>query len=248
VTPAVDGGWISVAVPNAAKPPELALPGTYAHPVTIFRHDDTGAIRDTLAQVPGETVLYVPTAPREFESIPIGAHQTVILDADARAHVAIRDSGFVVARSDRFEIRVHAADGALLRLIRYPRLERPYEDSEFQARREALLRAMEERQYAPEVRQVFTEVIKPEYKPEWRPTVSDLRIGRDGSLWVAEWRGDPEEPARWLVFAPDGRARAVAEIPRDLRPMEFGEDGLLAVRTDSMDVPFVGVWGWRSGG
>ena len=62
------------------------------------------------------------------------------------------------------------------------------------------------------------------------PTVSYLKIGRDGRLWVARYRR-PGERRAWMVFEPEGDFICwCPQLP--VTPYEFGSDYVLGRRTD----------------
>ena len=62
------------------------------------------------------------------------------------------------------------------------------------------------------------------------PTVSSLRVGRDGRLWVARYRR-PGERWAWMVFGPAGDFICwCPQLP--VTPYEFGSDYVLGTRTD----------------
>jgi hypothetical protein len=51
-----------------------------------------------------------------------------------------------------------------------------------------------------------------------------------GWYWAERFRPGPDDPSRWLVFDPDGRARGVVELPRDLEVHDIGENWILGLR------------------
>lgn len=77
------------------------------------------------------------------------------------------------------------------------------------------------------------------------PTVSGLKIGRDGSLWVARYRR-PGERWAWMVFGPRGDFTCWSpQLP--VTPYEFGRDYVLGTRTDD-GVTRVLMYEWRRPG
>ena len=66
------------------------------------------------------------------------------------------------------------------------------------------------------------------------PTVSALKVGRDGSLWVARYRR-PGARWAWMIFGPKGDF--VCWCPQlPLSPHEFGSDYVLGTRADEEGV------------
>lgn len=74
------------------------------------------------------------------------------------------------------------------------------------------------------------------------PTVSYLKVGRDGRIWVARYHR-PGEPWAWMVFGPEGDFICwCLELP--VVPYEFGSHYVLGRRTDE-GVTRVMMYEWR---
>ena len=67
------------------------------------------------------------------------------------------------------------------------------------------------------------------------PTVSSLRVGRDGRLWVYPYRR-PGEEADWWIFGQDGDFQCRLDHPAGVTIYEVGADYLLGVHRDELDV------------
>ena len=75
------------------------------------------------------------------------------------------------------------------------------------------------------------------------PTVSSLKVGRDGRLWVARYRR-PGERWAWMVFGPEGDFICwCPQLP--VAPYEFGGDYVLGTRTDDQGVERVLMYEWH---
>ncbi len=81
--------------------------------------------------------------------------------------------------------------------------------------------------------------------PAVMPVVDEVMAARDGSVWV---RGPLEDPTvhgetgvRWRVLGASGHLLGVVELPSGLTPTDIGEDYLVGVRLDGLDVPIVQV-------
>ena len=60
-----------------------------------------------------------------------------------------------------------------------------------------------------------------------------------GRVWVRGW---PEADAlrdRWTVFAPDGHIVAALEVPAGLEFLDVGEDYILTLWKDELDLEYV---------
>jgi hypothetical protein len=78
--------------------------------------------------------------------------------------------------------------------------------------------------------------------PETRPALGTLLPDRGGNLWVGDWVLFPETPKEWKVFDPAGRWLGVVEVPIRFFPYEIGEDWVLGVERDELDVEYVVVY------
>jgi sugar lactone lactonase YvrE len=77
------------------------------------------------------------------------------------------------------------------------------------------------------------------------PFYDQLEVDREGRLWVREYGSDASAPSRsWLVFDPEGRLVARATLPTSLTILEIGEDSVLGVEPDELDVEHVRLWTW----
>ncbi len=69
--------------------------------------------------------------------------------------------------------------------------------------------------------------------------VSGLRVDDLGNVWVREFQRDSDAAGRWIVFDPDGHRIAIARTPPRLWPFQIGEDFVLSVWRDALDVEHV---------
>ena len=69
--------------------------------------------------------------------------------------------------------------------------------------------------------------------------VSGLRVDDLGNVWVREFQRDPDAAGRWNVFDPGGDRIAIARTPSRLWPFQIGEDFVLSVWRDALDVEHV---------
>jgi hypothetical protein len=57
----------------------------------------------------------------------------------------------------------------------------------------------------------------------------------EGNLWVQDFSpGEP--PAGWSVFDPEGRFLGAVAMPDRFRPQQIGDDFILGVARDELDV------------
>ena len=76
------------------------------------------------------------------------------------------------------------------------------------------------------------------FVPVFHPPVTDLAVGRDGSVWLRrEDTGDPSVP--WTVLDPRGELLAEVEAPAALRIFQVDGSVVWGVETDELGVPTV---------
>jgi hypothetical protein len=77
--------------------------------------------------------------------------------------------------------------------------------------------------------------------PKAMPAYSQLRIDRVGNLWVELYQPFDNERSSWTVFDSTGRMLGHVGTPRGLEINEIGDDYLIGVLSDSLDVEHVRV-------
>ena len=140
-----------------------------------------------------------------------------------------------VGTADRYEIEVIDLDGRVIRSIRDARPFRQLSSAEAARQRDVFLSSAGDPERRAELEKVYALMRVPEAMPAYR----DLRVDRSGSLWVEEYRVTDDEAPRWTVFDSAGRVLGTIGTPRGLRVDEIGDDYLLGVFRDSLDVEHV---------
>jgi hypothetical protein len=136
------------------------------------------------------------------------------------------------AANDAYEIRLHTLEGELRRIVRRTGVDRPITP---QLRREAVERTLagdRSNRDPAELRLILESMPVPETLPAFDRIVVD----RHGRIWVEDYEPAPVERSTWRVFDAEGAMAAHAELPRRFQPMEIGDDYLLGVLTDELDV------------
>ncbi len=72
--------------------------------------------------------------------------------------------------------------------------------------------------------------------PETRPAFDRFVADRLGYLWVAPYRPAADQPVPWLVVDVANGVLGTVELPEGLRPTDIGEDYVLGVIRDDLDV------------
>jgi hypothetical protein len=141
----------------------------------------------------------------------------------------------VHATNERYELLLRAPTGELQRIIRRAGTPPPVTAALRSAVVEHTLSQMEnaaqrERERGP---------LETMDVPPTVPAFGRVLLDRADHVWVEEYDAIPRETTVWLVFATDGSLRARATMPQRLAPIEIGEDHVLGVERDALDVESV---------
>ncbi len=150
---------------------------------------------------------------------------------------ATDSSGIWLAPGGGWEVRRLSAEGRLVQILRPHMRRRVMSDEQFAHWADSVSFQgpwpVAER---PEVRRIFDR----RERNDSIPWVIDVEIGTTGRIWLNEYPfPGVVEDQRWLVLEPDGDPVAWVTVPRHFRPWEFGEDYLLGVARDELDVQYV---------
>lgn len=77
------------------------------------------------------------------------------------------------------------------------------------------------------------------FLPPTMPPARAVFVGLDGRVWVARERADRMQPARWDLFAADGRLEAEVTVPGGVELEAADAAGVWGVETDELDVPYL---------
>lgn len=76
------------------------------------------------------------------------------------------------------------------------------------------------------------------YRPQRFPPVSEVRVGRDNTIWLrVNFADSPATDADWLVLSPRGFPLARVSTPVDFRLMEAERHTLWGVEGNPLDIP-----------
>jgi hypothetical protein len=208
--------------------------GLARDPAAVARYSADAARIDTIGLFPGREVYVGSEDGRAVMSAPLFARTT---------SVALRGDEVVVGDEERFEVGVYSVGGVLQRLIRRPGVDlRVGEDD---VEREIEQRLASEPQ---ERRASLRAHIEAMDHPETRPAYGQILAGAAGNLWVAAYAPYPAVPTAWWVFDREGRLLGTVQVPERLRVYQIGDDWLLGVWRDDLDVEYVQVFGISKAG
>jgi hypothetical protein len=211
----------------------------------VLRLDSTGAVMDTIASYslensvwevadpdnPGAWGTYAGQPFSDTELVRPSYYQPVVVRVNrAAATTEGRATFHVMART-------FGGDTLFSRQFSYTPmvLETALVDSVVEARAAAVIRfrrgAITPAQAAEWARDAL-------YTPDFHPPVSDMLIGRDGSVWL---RGeDPgESTVEWRILSPAGEPLGVVRLPVGFRIMLADRSRAWGTEYDELDVPYI---------
>lgn len=209
-----------VLAPDGFPAGRRSEPTLYWDSLPHLLYGPDGAVRDTIGPFAGLEIFGAP----EFWTPPPFARRSV---ADVGA------GRFAVGRSFDWSVRVHGAGGRLERVVRRRGGPPPVREREARRALESRLSGIQSEETRREIRERHRRI----RFPDRRPAYADLTVARDGGLWVREFRPAWETgPETWHVFSPEGRWLGGVLLPERFRATEIGQDWILGVRRDALDV------------
>ena len=86
-----------------------------------------------------------------------------------------------------------------------------------------------------------------EHIPETFPAHGALKVDALDYLWVEEYRLPREESVVWSIFNPEGARVARVGVPLGAEVLEIGEDHVIGLTKDELDVESVQLFRLRRG-
>ncbi len=151
------------------------------------------------------------------------------------ASAAPARGSFVLTKGEGPEILRFGEDGALLSVMRI-RKPRPVTASDVEAFVEWRAQALDS---AGDMRSGLRAMVGRLPIPEVWPGFERLLVDTEGWTWAQLYHYDPSRSNTWVVFDPEGRAQGTVETPPRLDVHFIGEDFILGVVRDELNVQFV---------
>lgn len=192
--------------------------GTRTDTVILLRPDSSWAGADTAASLPAV--------------VRTGGMGTSF---DPAMRYAFDGADIHVAYTESIAVRTYDRAGTLERIARVPHQPRPVSAGDQQRAIEARL---------ADVPASFAERLRPELEaatpPTHMPAAGSLLADATGRVWIQRFSAPWEDRATdWLVLDRDGALLGSVQLPPGFRPLDIGEDWILGVWENDLDVPFV---------
>jgi hypothetical protein len=196
--------------------------GEVETPFHLLRIAPDGAVLDSLGPYPGEQ-RFVRRGARtlSFHRVIYGRTEYALVAGDA-----------VYTADDRTgEVRIYDAENRLRRVVRRHHVPQPVTDADVQLHRETWLANVSEAQ-----REAEAENLAATPTARTLPAFTNLFVDRLGRIWLREFTREPDGPRDWTVLAADGGSTATLQLPPRFTPLDAGEDYLLGLARDDLDV------------
>lgn len=204
-----------------------AMPGDRREPVAWLRAA-RGGTADTLTVLPGREEVVSRTG----NTVHIGP---VLFGHDS--HVFAAEDAFYGGPSDLPEVQVWSADGRLQRIVRWDAKPRSVSTADRKWVREQA-RADRERRSALLGMAGGPADQGEEAEPPSRdthPYFDRIVVDTQGELWVRTWAGYGGAQ-EWFVFDRNGAWQGTVSTPASLEITDIGEDYILGLSRDELDV------------
>jgi len=210
---------------GATQVAEASEAGLRRDPVAFVRFDAEGALVDTLGLFPGRELFLTNEDGRGVMSAPLFGRNSV---------GAVWEDGVVVGSQESFELVKYAPEGEPMRIVRIPAWDLTLGPGDLEAYIQSRIEGVPpDRQ--PGTRRELEAMPAPATKPAYGEILSD----EVGNLWVGEWTSYPLTPERWTVLDRSGRWLGEVVMPGRFFPFVIGEDWVLGVEWDDLDVEYV---------
>lgn len=205
----------------------------------------------------GKLTTVFDTVPGEDRSWVRGAEGVGYSTAIFGRHLSVAGAGNVVATGFGTSFEVHLRDvttGSVARIIRIAGRERTVSAADVEAFRNYVMNP--HRGNEQERRRKEEQLAEAEGRG--LPAFAELRFDRAGNLWARNYdhidavafydysnyspstnRPTVDQPRVWVVIAPDGRYLGEVAMPADFRVHEIGDDWVLGIGRDELDIPYV---------
>jgi hypothetical protein len=225
VGPLSDGTFVLKQLWGASQVSQATNEGFRRDPVAWVSFDNEGALVDSVGAFPGrELFLWDDNGRGVMSTPPFGRNSSGTLRGD---RVVVGDQAL-------FELQELSASGDLLRILRIPGKVEEVTPAALEAYIQSRLVGAPPEQH-PSIRQSLEEMPAPDTKPAYGGMLSDAT----GCLWVSEWTYSPEFPSYWTIFNEGGQWLGEVEVPERFYPWVIGEDWILGVEQDELDVEYV---------
>jgi hypothetical protein len=189
------------------------------------------------AHFDGSELVEYPQVPGPETMVDIGEQYVSIMQLPFGKRPAIGVTGELTyfGSGDSYEIRAYDGAGELNRIIRLDQELLPFTDDDIDRYIEEQVAEAADLDEAREIRSSFNDFTWPETLAAFLSFEADPL----GCLWVEEARVPGDEVPIWTVFDAQGALQARVSLPEGVELLEVGEDYILGLVRDELDVEYV---------
>lgn len=229
---AATGEWITQVFANggAIRGAPGQLFNTTYH---LMRYDSTGAMVDTIVQLPMRPRLFHEYQGRvRAISIPLTSEPLFAVDGDR----------LIIVAGNAPAMQIHALDGTVIGSEAWDRLRVRSADVWEEYKRQfaaSMAGRADSARYAD-----FHAKALP--LPEYAPLYVGVQVDPTGRIWLERFRMPLDSTRNWDVLDRDGKLLGAAVSPRDVTVLRFARDLLVGRHRDSLGVERVQLYRVRS--
>lgn len=197
--------------------------------MTVTLHDRDGALVDTIG-------TFEMQRQGGFDDLPYFSVSGMF---DPSSRVVTAGNRIITAHTSLPELRVYEAEDPLrlVRIIRWIAEERPVTRPMIEAERDRISRLYPDAEEADRRQMIYLQVREDRPVAENLPYFSVLVVGRDGRIWVRDYKAPIDSGLdEWLVFDPEGALQCRVEVFAFEQMPEFGSDYILVMKRDELGV------------
>jgi hypothetical protein len=220
-----DGALVMRELWGAAAVSAASSQGLRRDPVAYVRFDSDGVLLDTLGLFPGRELYLFDEGGRGVMGTPPFAKGST---------GAVQGNRVLIGSSDSFELEEYTPDGSLERILRILDRDLSLDAADL----EEYIRGRVE-SVPPERRASRRRELEAMPVSDTRPAYGAILADEAGNLWVGDWAPFPKVPERWTILSAEGRWLGDLSLPLGFYPTHIGNDWLLGLERDQMDVEYV---------
>ena len=231
VVPLPDGSLVVKTYAGALTPGGDQGVGIRRDSAPLLLLSREGEFLDTIGVFPSTESVIMEMGGRTLVGVPPFPKTTWI---------DVHGSSIFVGSADAMEVSVLSPAGKEEAVFRYPSVDLAVaqEDKDWFADR------MAEAASTPQEQQMLGLVLEALVFPDTRAAYSGLRLDQTGAVWLRSGRHYPPvaPSTEWTVFSEEGVLLGTLSLPERFEVFEFGDDHVLGVWKDEMDVEFVRIY------
>lgn len=194
-----------------------------------MRFQEGASAADSFTTQPGPEQIVLPVG-------PIGAYVRRAPFARIPSALVAEDD-FVYGGAERFQLALYSPEGVMRTLIR--RTVDPEPITAADLNRWELEVEATRQPYPPSLPPMYHQPISSFDLPETKAAYGRVLVDRVGNYWVGDYALPGQQPAAWSVFSAEGAWSWGVAAPERFQPMDIGDDYVLGIFRDELDVEFV---------